>query len=98
VIAIRRDNPALRNGDNMMLNTSDPNVFSYLRKNPGSGPSVLVAINFTSRPHTVFFQLKSFGIDGSQAQTLLQDSSVASNISLDRLKPPPFAVYIGQVQ
>ncbi|MGO8718204.1 MAG: glycoside hydrolase family 13 protein [Acidobacteriaceae bacterium] len=98
LIAIRRNNPALRNGDNIMLNTSDSHILSYLRKNPGNGASVLVAINFTAQPHTVSFQLKPLGIDGSRAKTLLQDSSIAANVPLHHLELPPFAVYIGQVQ
>lgn len=98
LIALRRDNQAMHTGNNVMLNTSDPHVLSYLRKNSGNGASVLVAINFTAQPHRVSFQLKSLGIDGSQAKTLLQDSSLALNVSLDHLDLPPFAVYIGQVQ
>lgn len=98
LIAIRHENPALRYGDNIMLNTSDPNVLSYLRKNRGSGPSVLVAINFTAQPHTVSFQLKSFGIAGTKVKTLLQDSSIAASVPLDHLELPPLTVYIGEVQ
>jgi alpha-glucosidase len=98
LIAMRRDNPALRDGDNIMLNRSDPNVLSYLRKNPGNGPSVLVAMNFTAQPRMVSFNLKSHGIDGTTAKTLLQDTSIPADVPLDRLNLPPFAVYIGQVQ
>ncbi len=98
LIAMRRDNPALRDGDNIMLNRSDPNVLSYLRKNPGNGPSVLVAMNFTAEPRTVSFDLKDNGILSPQAKTLLQDGSVPASVSLDHVKLAPFAVYIGQVQ
>ena len=98
LIAMRRDNPALRDGDNIMLNRSDPNVLSYLRKNPGNGPSVLVAMNFTALPRTVSFDLKKHGIGRETAKTLLQDSSIPASVSLDRLQLPPFAVFIGQVQ
>ncbi|HEX4022359.1 MAG TPA: alpha-glucosidase [Acidobacteriaceae bacterium] len=98
LIAMRRDNPALRDGSNIMLNTSDPNVLSYLRKNPGAGSSVLVAMNFTAQPHTVSFDLKDQGIAGTSAQTLLQNGGVAKRVFLNRVTLPPFAVFIGQVQ
>jgi alpha-glucosidase len=98
LIAMRRDNAALRDGGNIMLNPSDPNVLSYLRQAPGKSPSVLVAMNFTARPLTVSFDLKQFGIQGAQAKTLLQDSSIPASVDLDRIILPPFAVYIGEVQ
>ncbi|MGC9293333.1 MAG: glycoside hydrolase family 13 protein [Acidobacteriaceae bacterium] len=98
LIAMRRSNPALRDGANIMLNTADPNVLSYLRKGPGTGPSVLVAMNFTAQPHTVSFDLKAQGIHGTQAKTLLQNGGVASSVSLDHVELPPFAVFIGEVQ
>lgn len=98
LIAMRRDNPALRDGDNIMLNPSDPNVLSYLRQVPGKSPSVLVAMNFTATPQTVSFDLKRFGIQGAQTKTLLQDSSIPTRVGLDRVKLPPFAVYVGEVR
>lgn len=98
LIALRRKNVALRDGDNIMLNRSDPNVLSYLRKNSGTGPSVIVAMNFTAQPHTVAFDLKGQGIRDSHARTLLPDSSIPSTVSLKHLELPPFAVFIGQVQ
>src|SRR5207245_2778230 len=56
VIALRRSNPALRNGDYTALNEADPNVLSYLRK---SGDHVvLVALNLSSTPQTVSFDFK----------------------------------------
>jgi alpha-glucosidase len=98
LIAMRRNNPALHDGANIMLNTSDPNVLSYLRKGPGTGPSVLVAMNFTAQPHTVSFDLKAQGIHGTRAHTLLQNGGVASSVSLGHVELPPFAVFIGEVQ
>ena len=98
LITLRKNNPALRNGNNIMLNTSDNNVFSYLRKNSVSGPSVLVAMNFTAQSRTVSFDLKPYGIVEPRTHTLLQDGGVVESISLQEIKLPPFAVFIGQVQ
>lgn len=98
LIALRRENPALRDGANIMVNPSDANVLAYLRKNSGSGPSVLVVMNCTAQPHTVALDLKSFGIKNRRASTLLQNGGVAKDISLQHVKLPPFAVWIGAVQ
>ncbi len=98
LMALRRENPALRDGANIIVNPSDANVLAYLRKNPGSGPSVLVAMNCTAQPHTVAFDLKNFGIKNKRASTLLQNGGVAKDISLQHVKLPPFAVWMGAVQ
>ena len=98
LIQLRQDNPALRAGQNIMVNTSDPNVLSYLRKNPGAGPSVLVAMNFTDQPHTVSCRLQAQGIHKTHATALLADQGVDKNVDLNHVVLPPFAVFIGAVQ
>lgn len=98
LIAMRRSNPALYDGQNIMVNDSDPNVLSYLRKNPGSGPSVLVAMNFTAQPHTVSYNLKAQGIQQTTSKALLKDAGMSGEVDLSHMVLPPFAVFIGQVQ
>jgi len=98
LIVLRATNPAMQNGQNIMVNTSDSNVLSYIRKNPGSGPSILVAMNFTAQPHTVSYDLRPQGIQGHRATTLLQTGGVAKMVDLGHVVLPPFAVLIGSVQ
>ena len=98
LIALRREKSALRDGANIMVNPSDANVLAYLRKNPGSGPSVLVAMNCTAQSHAVTFDLKNYGVLGERAKTLLQNGGVEGNVALTHVKLPPFAVWIGAVQ
>ena len=98
LIQMRKNDPALHDGQNIMVNASDPNVLSYLRKNPGQGPSVLVAMNFTDKPRTVSYALQAQGIQGNSATALLEDGGMASKIDLGHVVLPPFAVFIGQVQ
>ncbi len=95
---MRAENPALRDGQNIMVDTSDPNVLSYLRKNPGAGPTVLVAMNFTDQAHTVSYNLQAQGIHNTHATALLADQGVLKNVDLNSLTLPPFAVFIGTVQ
>jgi alpha-glucosidase len=98
LIALRAENPALHDGQNIMVDTADPNVLSYLRKNPGTGPSVLVAMNFTDQPRTVSYHLQAQGIHKTRATALLADQGVKKNVDLSHLVLPPFAVFIGEVQ
>ncbi len=98
LIALRRSNPALRNGSNIMVNTSDPHVLSYLRKDPADGASVLVAMNFTAQARTVAYHLKAQGIEGSKARTLAENGGVGKTVSLQHVTLPPFAVLVAEVE
>lgn len=97
LIQLRRENQALHSGKEMMLNTSDNHVLSWLRQAEGA-PAVIIACNFTANPQTVSFDLASAGISGKQATTLLKSPGATDPASLDQVQLPPFGVYIGQVQ
>ena len=98
LITMRAENPALRDGQNIMVDTSNPDVLSYLRKIPGAGPSVLVAMNFTDESHTLSYNLQAQGIQSSHATALLADQGVEKDVDLNHVTLPPFAVFIGAVQ
>jgi alpha-glucosidase len=97
LIEFRRSTPALRDGKNIMLNTSDNNVLSWLRQAPGQ-PAVVVACNFTAQPQKVSFDLSAQGITSKQAKTLMKTPGSSDPPSLDNVQLPPFGVYMGQVQ
>ena len=97
LIEFRRSTPALRDGKNIMLNTSDNNVLSWLRLAPGQ-PAVVIACNFTAQPQKVSFDLSSQGITIKQAKTLMKTPGSSDPSSLDNVQLPPFGVYMGQVQ
>jgi len=98
LIALRATNPAMSSGRNIMVNTADSNVLSYVRKNPGQGSSILVAMNFTAKPQTVSYNLQPQGIQGRQATTLLQTGGVDKTVNLSHVVLPPFAVLVGTIQ
>jgi alpha-glucosidase len=97
LIEFRRTTPALREGKNIMLNTSDSNVLSWLRQAPGQ-PAVVIACNFTAQPQKVSFDLSAQGITSKQAKTLMKTPGSSDPASLDNVQLPPFGVYMGQVQ
>ncbi|MBZ5514854.1 MAG: alpha-glucosidase [Acidobacteriia bacterium] len=98
LIALRRSHPALHLGSNIMVNATDPNMLSYLRKNPGNGPSVLVAMNFTAHLRIVSYDLKAQGIEGATGKALAQNGGVAKAVELSHVALPPFAVLVAEVQ
>ena len=98
LIAIRRDQPALRNGSYEALNRRDADVLSYLRKNPQSGESVLVVLNMSNQPKTVSFDLKPEGITGNAVKPLLSNPSTHAAMPLNAVLVAPFGTFIGAVK
>jgi alpha-glucosidase len=97
LIELRRTNPAIRDGQHVMLNTGNNNVLMWLRQAQGQ-PAVVVACNFTAQPQKVSFDLSAQGITSKNAKTLMKTPGSGDPASLDAVQLPPFGVYIGQVQ
>jgi alpha-glucosidase len=98
VIALRRSNPALHDGTQMMLDTTNPGVLSYVRST-GAGPAVVVAMNFTAEPKTISLDLTGTGVTASTVKTLaVDDVSLKTVHSLKNIMLPPFASWIASVQ
>ena len=93
LLALRKSEPALRDGSYESVNDTDPNVFAFLRRSDDS--TVLVALNFTAKAQTV--QLAIPGKDG-KVETLLKTPGAADPKSLGLIPLGPFGVYIGKLQ
>jgi alpha-glucosidase len=97
LLALRRANPALLDGDYIALNENDPNVLSYLRKTKND--ALLVAINMSAASQTVNFKLSKQRLSAKSAKTLLTtQSSLQNNSNVAQLSLEPFAVYIAALQ
>jgi alpha-glucosidase len=97
LLALRRANPALLDGDYIGLNENDPNVLSYLRKTQND--AVLVVINMSAAPQTVNFKLSKSRLNAKLAKTLLTtQSSLQNNSDVTQLSLEPFAVCIAALQ
>ena len=94
LIRLKKTNPVLVRGTNVMLDTSNSKVLSWLRQAPGA-PAVVVAANFTSEPQTVNLSLPG---SGGKTKTLLKTPGAADPASLDRIVLGPFGVYVGEVR
>ncbi len=95
LIAMRKNDPALRDGSITMLDKTNANVLSYLRQGPAGKPSIVVALNFTAQPQTVSLN----GVKGKTVRTLLtNDPALGTETSLNNLTLAPFASWVGAVQ
>lgn len=95
LIDLKKTNAAFAQGNDLMLNTENNKVLSWLRQAP-DGSQVVVSCNFTANPQTV--NLSGGGLKGSHAKTLIKSPSGSDPGSLEAVQLPPFGVYIGEVQ
>jgi alpha-glucosidase len=93
LIALRRDQPALYNGDYRGLNVNDPNTLAYLRQS--GDKKILVVLNMTANAQTIQFDPKDLrSVTGS----VLLSSSGARQTTFDRIKLEPFGVVIAELK
>ena len=101
LLALRESNPALRNmrdGSCVSLDRDDPYVLAYLRKNPGSGDSVLVVLNMSGEARTVKFDVASLGIKAASAKMLIASPEPEqTSVPLGHFVIAPFGVFIGSI-
>jgi alpha-glucosidase len=96
LLALRKSQPALRDGSYESVNDDDPDVFAYLRRSGTS--AVLVALNMGSRPKTVAFHLQSKEISGSSATPLFSSPPRTGMMQLDRVELPAFGALVAAVE
>ena len=98
LLALRRSEPALRDGLYLPLNGEDPYVLAYLRKKPGSGDAILVVLNMSAESRAVKFDLAAEGIRESSAspRTAAPETGHESTL-LAHFTIPAFGVFIGTV-
>jgi alpha-glucosidase len=95
---LRRENPALRDGEFQLVAESDANVLCWIRKT-SDGQAAVVALNFTASPQTVSLDLTPQGVRGKQASTALSSFSPAgTTVELNKLSLPPYGAFVGNVQ
>lgn len=97
LIALRRQDSALRNGGIMLLDQSNTSVLSFLRPASGTGKPTLVMMNFTATPQTVSLHLADAGLQGGKPHLLLASPGVALASGSDPLTLPPFGVVLARI-
>jgi alpha-glucosidase len=98
LIAMRRDNPTMRDGKQIMLNPDDASVLSYVRAGEDGKPAIVVAVNCSAQPQTVTLDAKAAGVSGSTVKTVLTDAPELNGASSLSVTIPPFASWVASVQ
>ena len=76
LIRLKKTVPAFENGANIMLDTGNTRVLSWMRQAPGV-PQVVVSVNFTAQPQTVNLTIGGVGIEPRRLKTLLKSPGAA---------------------
>jgi alpha-glucosidase len=92
LIALRRSDVALHDGDMRMLNTDDLNILSFVRTAP-LGEMVATAMNMSGKPQSVSFDGKQIRKTMAASASSLQEASSGTSITL-----PPFSSWVGVIQ
>jgi alpha-glucosidase len=96
LIHLKKTLPAFAHGSNIMLDTLNTQVLSWLRQAPGA-PQVIVCVNFAAQPHTVSPLPPVTGIKSGTLKTLLKSPGGLDPVSPSRIDLAPFGVYIGEI-
>ncbi|MBV9760676.1 MAG: alpha-glucosidase [Acidobacteriaceae bacterium] len=91
LIALRRDDPAIHDGDMKMLETGNQRIVAWSRK-ASNGETVVVACNFSPDEQTV-------SLGKSRAKTLAASGEATpAGIDLNAVKLAPFGSLVAEVQ
>jgi alpha-glucosidase len=97
LIQLKKTNPVMAKGLDVMLDIENNKVLSWMRKAPGASP-IVVACNFTADPQTVNLTGANSGLKAGAVKTLMKSPGGSDPGSLDHIELQPFGVFIGQVE
>ena len=97
LIRLKKTVPAFETGANIMLDTENTKVLSWMRRVPGAA-QVVVSVNFTAEPQIVNLESAGAGLRAERLKTLLKSPGTPDSSALDHVVLAPFGVYIGEVR
>jgi len=95
LLALRRRDPALLEGDYFPLNEDNANVLSYLRRYQNE--AVLVALNMSASPQAVNFDLTQQGFSDARVKVLLTTPNSLPKARPQAVSLEPFSVYVARL-
>ena len=96
LIRLKKTEPAFEHGANVMLDTENTNVLSWMRQAHGAH-MVVVSVNFTAESQTVNLQSGGAGMGAKNLRTLLKSPGAEDPKTLDHIALGPYGVYIGEM-
>ncbi len=95
LLALRKTEPAIRDGSQESIDETDPHVFAFLRRSGDA--TVLVALNMSDKPRIVKFDWAKHGVRGSRLN-ILYASAMTSAGKFNIVSLPPFAALVAKVE
>ena len=83
LIELKKTNPVMASGSNVVLDPENAKVLSWMRQAEGA-PAIVIAANFTADPQTVNLTTGSAGLKAGKVKTLLKSPG-----GKDRLRSKP---------
>jgi alpha-glucosidase len=97
LIQLKKTVPAMEHGANIMLDTENHKVLSWIRQVPGAG-QVVVSVNFTAEAQTVNLAMGGAGIAPRKLKTLLKSPGGTDPKTIEAIELEPYGVYIGEIR
>jgi alpha-glucosidase len=95
LLALRKSESALRDGEQVGINNNDPNVFAFLRRS--GDETVLVALNMNTKARVIQFDLKEAGVRGSKLTPLYYSPQFTTH-GWNRIGLAPFGAFVARVE
>jgi alpha-glucosidase len=95
LLALRKSDNALRDGDQVSINNDDPDVFAFLRRS--GKETVLVALNMSAKSRVIQLDFKTAGVHGSKLTPLYSSPKFTSD-SWDRIELAPFGAVVARIE
>jgi alpha-glucosidase len=95
LLALRKSESALRDGEQVGINNNDPDVFAFLRKS--GDETVVVALNMSAKARAIQFDFKHAGVSGSKLTPLYSSPQFATD-TWGRVELPPFGALVARVE
>jgi len=96
LLALRRSEPALRDGSYEAVDETNEHVFSYLRKS--GGETIVVALNMSGQARTVSFKAVGPKADVLYRSPLGKGGTALETVSLGRVVLEPFGFVVAKVK
>jgi alpha-glucosidase len=94
LLALRKSESALRDGEQVSINNDDQDIFAFLRRS--GDKTVVVALNMSARARSIQFNFKTAGVHGPKLAPLYYSPQFRT-IEWDRIELAPFGVFVARV-
>lgn len=95
LLALRKSESALHEGEQVSINNDDPDVFAFLRRS--GGETVVVALNMSGKSRKIQFDFKTAGVRGSKLLPLFYSPHFSTD-GWDRVELAPFGAFVARVE